>query len=127
MGGKKRTIFHEVIKNEEQYEEIVAKSENNGRIAIIDCFVDWCGPCMPMVPNYQGIFFNYDDPDNRLAFFHWAESNMSEEFKEKIAPMDIIPRFVIIANGKIATQIKGALYVDLINAIEKFIPEGPDD
>ena len=53
MGGKaKKSIFHEVIKSAEQYEEVVERTENNGPLAIIDTHLSWCGPCETMVPNY---------------------------------------------------------------------------
>ena len=125
MGGKKRTVFHEVIKSEEHYNEIVEKS-NGGPIAVIDCHLDWCGPCAPMVPNYATLFYSYEDPDNRIGFFQYPESNMSEEMKEKMA-LSIIPRFIVIASGAQAADIKGAHYVDLVSAIDKNIPEGPED
>ena len=127
MGAKKRTIYHEVIKSQEQYEDLCAVSEPaGGRIAIIDCHLDWCGPCVPMVPNYQTLINTYDDADNRFAFFQFPECNMSDEFKEKMN-LDIIPRYILIAGGHIAAEIKGAKYVELVDALNKFIPELNED
>ena len=125
MGAKKRTVFHEVIKSPEHYEEIVEKS-NGGPIAVIDCHLDWCGPCAPMVPNYQALFFNYDDPENRITFYQYPESAMSDEMREQMA-LTIVPRFIIVAGGKQVVEIKGAHYVELVNEINKHIPEGPED
>ena len=125
MGGKKRTIFHETIKSEEHYNEIVEKSQG-GPIAVIDCHLDWCGPCYPMVPNYATLFFSYEDPDNRIGFWQYPESNMSEEMKERMA-LSIIPRFIVVQNGAQVAEIKGAQYVELVSAIDKYIPEGPED
>ena len=127
MGAKKRTSYHDVIKSQEQYEEIVSVSEPaGGRIAIIDCHLDWCGPCLPMIPNYQTLVNTYDDADNRFAFFQFPEANMSEEFKEKMA-LDVIPKFLVVANGTIAAEIKGVKYVELVDALNKFIPELAED
>ena len=126
MGAKKRTIFHEVIKTEEQYEEIVAKSCDNGVMAVIDCHLDWCGPCIPMVPNYASLFFNFDDPENRIAFYQYPESAMSDTMKADMA-LDIKPRYIIVSNGNISATIEGNHYVELCAAINKFIPEGPED
>ena len=125
MGGKKRTVFHEVIKSEEHFNEIQEKSIC-GPIAIIDCHLDWCGPCAPMVPNYAQLFFSYEDPDNRLNFFQYPESNMSDEMKERMN-LSIIPRFIVLANGAQVSEISGAHYVELVSAIDKNIPEGPED
>ena len=126
MGGKKRTVFHEIVKSPEHWDEIVEKSANGGPIAVVDCHLDWCGPCQPMVPNYQTLFFSYEDPENRIGFFQYPESNMSDELKEKLN-LSIIPRYLVVANGAIQEEIKGAMYVDLVSAIDKYIPEGPED
>ena len=47
---------------------------------------------------------------------------MSEEFKEKMK-LDVVPTFLVIAKGTIAAQIRGVKYVELVEALNKFIPE----
>ena len=100
MGGKaKKMIFHESVKGPEHLEEIIAITENGGPIAIIDAHLSWCGPCEPMIPNYQTLWFSYDEPETRLSFWHLTEENMPEDLKEKLK-LDVKPRFLIYANGK---------------------------
>ena len=84
-------------------------------MAVIDCHLDWCGPCIPMVPNYASLFFNFDDPENRLAFYQYPESAMSEEMKAEMK-LDIKPRYIVISNGNIAATIEGNHYVELCAA-----------
>ena len=126
MGGKqKKTIFHETIKSPEQFQQVVEGTEN-GPIAIIDCYLSWCGPCEPMVPNYQTLWFSYDEPEKRLSFWQCPEESLPEDLKSKMA-LSVIPRYLIFANGKQACEIKGAKYNDLVDGINANIPEGPDE
>ena len=67
MSKKKIEVLKE-IKSIEQYEEVLEKSKN-GPMAIIDVYLEWCGPCLPMVPNYTTLWFTYDDPENRISFY----------------------------------------------------------
>ena len=67
MSKKKIEVLKE-IKSIEQYDEVLEKSKN-GPMAIIDVYLEWCGPCLPMVPNYTTLWFTYDDPENRISFY----------------------------------------------------------
>ena len=98
MGGKKRTVFHDTIKSPEMYEEIVAKSENDGPSAIIDVYSEDFGPCGCIVPSYQLLFNTYDAFVERGAFYQYSDVNMTPDMKEKLA-LDCIPRFLFIKNG----------------------------
>ena len=41
--------------------------------------------------------------------------------------MTIVPRFLVVAHGEVKKEIFGAKYVDIVEAITSFIPEGGDD
>ena len=126
MGGKaKKTIFHETIKGPEHFEEVMQRTEG-GPIAIIDCYLSWCGPSEPMVPNYQTLWYSYDEPETRLSFWQCPEENLPEDLKEKLK-LTVTPRYLIYANGKKACEIDGAKYNELVDGINANIPEGPDD
>ena len=127
MGGKaKKTIFHETIKSPEHFQEVIDRTEAGGPIAIIDCYLAWCGPCEPMVPNYQTLWFTYDEPEKRLSFWQCPEECLPDDLKAKMA-LNVIPRYLIYANGKQVCDIKGAKYNELQAGIDQNIPEGPDD
>ena len=96
MGPKKRTIFHDVIKDAEHFHEIIA--EDYGKMAIIDCHLNWCGPCVAMESNYPALFFLIDDPDSRISFWQCSEDNLPEEYKAKLA-LTCVPRFLIFESG----------------------------
>merc|ERR1712146_824805 len=109
MGGKKRTVFHELIKSPEHYEEIVENSHK--QVAIIDCYSDDFGPCNCIIPSYQLLFNTYDAFESRGAFYHYPESNMTPEMAEKLK-LDCIPRFLFIKDGSIFKELKGMYYVE---------------
>ena len=41
--------------------------------------------------------------------------------------MTIVPRFLVIAHGEVKKEIHGAKYVDIVESINQYIPEGGDD
>lgn len=57
----KKKIFHKTIESVKQFEDLTT-NEEPGPLVIIDAYLDWCGPCECMVPNYPSIWFSYDDP-----------------------------------------------------------------
>ena len=130
MPPKKQKIFHFPIESTKHFTEItqwdVEEPDKLGPLRIIDLHLDWCGSCEPMVPNYQSLWFEYENPESRLSFWTCPESLLPEELKEKFK-LDIQPRFVIYHAGQVKREIKGARYVDLQNAINELIPQEPDD
>ena len=67
MSKKKIEVLKE-IKSIEQWEEVLEKSKH-GPMAIIDVYLERCGPCQPIVPNYTTLWFIYDDPESRISFY----------------------------------------------------------
>ena len=110
MGPKKRTVFHEVVKDAEHFEEII--HEDFGKMAVIDCHLEWCGPCVAMESNYPALFFLIDDPDTRISFWQCAEDKLPDLMKEKLH-LTCVPRFLIYEGGNLKQEIQGARYVDL--------------
>ena len=51
MPPKAKKVYHEAIKSQEQFEELM--SESNPKLVIIDLHLDWCGPCICMESNYS--------------------------------------------------------------------------
>ena len=79
-----------------------------------------------MVPNYQSLWYNYDEPEKRLSFWQASEEIIPDELKEKLQ-LSVVPTFLIYSNGELKCHIKGARYTDIVKGIDDFIPEGPDD
>ena len=96
MGPKKRTIFHEVIKDEAQFNEVI--SEEFGKMAVIDCHLSWCGPCIAMEGNYPPLFFSIDDPDSRISFWQCPEESLPQEMKDNFYLIYVNTNFNILSN-----------------------------
>jgi hypothetical protein len=69
-------------------------------IRVVDVHLDWCGPCEPMVLNYQKLWYTYDKPELRLSFFQCTESNLPDEVKADLK-LDVSPRFLIYHKGEL--------------------------
>ena len=120
----KKKKFHETIKDQEHFRKVV--SGENGLLTVIDCHLEWCGPCKVIEPNYQNIWFSIDNPESRLAFWQASEETIPEEYKSRVK-LSVIPSFMIWAGGEIKKVVEGAKYVDLNQAVLENIPEGPDE
>ena len=83
----KKKIFHNPITSLKHFTELtqwdVEEPNINGPLVIIDVHLDWCGSCEAMVPNYQSLWFEYENPESRLSFWTCPESNLPDEIKEK--------------------------------------------
>ena len=73
----KKKIFHFPIESEKHWDEVTEWNSENpdkgGRLVIVDAHLDWCGPCEPMVPNYQSLWFEYENPEQRMSFWTCSE------------------------------------------------------
>ena len=87
MPPKKKT-FHAQITSLKQWDEVTQWNaedpDKNGPLAIVDVHLDWCGSCEPMVPNYQSLWFEYENPESRLSFWTCTESYIPDEIKDKL-------------------------------------------
>ena len=111
MGPKKRTKFHETINSVEEFNQI-ALNEENEKMVVIDAHLEWCGPCISMVPNYNSIWFSIDEPESRISFWHASENVIPDEMKEELK-LTNVPRFLIYNKGELRAEIKGARFVEL--------------
>ena len=123
MPPKKKQFVYP-IESEEQFLEITENAA--GPLALIDCHLDWCGPCEAIVPNYATLWYNYDNPEVRLSFWQCNEEFLPEKLKEDLK-LSVVPRFLIYSGGKLKAEINGVRYNDIENAIGEHIPEDPDD
>ena len=119
MGAKKKVIFHEQIQSSEQFEALI--SEDEKRMVVIDCHLDWCGPCHCMEPNWPTIWFSLDDPAKRISFWQIKESLLPAIWQEKLA-LTIRPRFLIFFGGQLKEEIEGAKLNDIEKGVNDHLP-----
>ena len=93
MGPKKRTKFHETINSVDEFNSICL-NEDFDRLAVVDAHLEWCGPCVSMVANYAAIWFEIEEPEKRISFWHASENVIPDEVKEELK-LSNVPRFLI--------------------------------
>lgn len=93
--AQKQILFP--VTSPEQFMEITAPE--NPRLVIIDCHLAWCGPCGIMEQNYRAMYFNFENADQRIAFYTCTEDNVPQEVAAayKHGPLTCKPRFLIYA------------------------------
>ena len=93
----KRKVFHEVVKDKEDFERIIA--DNPTRVNIFDCHLEWCGPCKCMEDNFKALWFSIEgDPEGRVAFWQVSEESLPEEWAQKLK-LTLIPKFIVVQHG----------------------------
>ena len=95
---------------------------------MIDCHLNWCGPCDVMENNYRGLFFNLVDATNRIEFWTASEDVIPEDVMAKLenGPLSCKPRFIVYEGGEKKAEVDGADFTQLEAAINKYIPQLDD-
>ena len=123
MPPKRKTKFVYPIDKKEDFAKVIC--EENSRLAVIDCHLGWCGPCEVIEQNYAALWFNIEDPENRIEFWSCEEKKMDEENLTNLqyGPLTCMPRFLLYRNGEKKAEISGADYTKLEEAIYKYLPQ----
>ena len=118
----KKKIFFNQIRDQDHYHQVL--SENPTRVNIIDCHLEWCGPCKCMEPNYQALWFSIEDgdPEGRVAFWQCQEEHLPDDLQAKLA-LSLIPKFIIVKGGDIKKEITGARLVEIQETMMDLLPE----
>jgi thioredoxin 1 len=80
---------------------------------VIDFFAHWCGPCKRIAPEYEEFSKKYTNVE-----FLKVDIDESNELAEAFG-IESLPTFVLIENGNIINQIKGADMETLKNSLEE--------
>ena len=86
--------------NEEQFEEVVLKSEAP---VLVDFFATWCGPCKMMAPILDQV--SEETPDVKFAAI---DVDDAERLAIKYG-ISSIPCMILFKNGEEADRIVGAV------------------
>ena len=70
--AQKQILFK--IDSPEQFNEIT--SAENHRLVIIDLHLAWCSFCGIMEQNYRSMYFNFENAEQRIAFYTCSEENI---------------------------------------------------
>ena len=94
----------------------------------MDYYLEWCGPCKVMEPNYRQMYFSFDSPDDRICIFQCEDGMVPKEmrdtpeFKTQIGEIGCKPKFAIYLEGELKGVVNGADYTKIEELIKRFIP-----
>merc|ERR1712166_951880 len=114
------------VRDQEHFYELMG--EENKKLVVIDLYLAWCGECIAMKENLKTLWFSFDDPDSRLAFFKCEKSNIPEDVLTTLenGELSCKPRFVMYLEGEKKIEIAGPDFTVLEQACNKFIPSLDD-
>ena len=97
-------------------------------VIVIDLYKEWCGECVALKENFKTLWYSFDDPDNRMAFFKCEEGNVPEDVATAFTsgPLTCKPRFVIYLEGEKKIEVDGPDFTQLEAACNKFCPSLDD-
>ena len=58
-------LLHSEIKNEADFQHQLEEVSND-MLVIVDCHQSWCGPCQPIIPWYNQLWIEIDEPGKRI-------------------------------------------------------------
>ena len=114
------------IKDMEFFTEIT--SEENKRLVVVDCYLEWCGECTAMKENFRQLWFGFEDPESRICFYKVEEKIIPEDIKVNLkhGPLTCKPRFLMFEGGELKQEIDGPDFAVMEAACNKFIPQLDD-
>ena len=112
------------VESIDQFKELV--NPENLRVTVIDFYLEWCGPCKVMDPNYRPMYFSYDSPDDRIGIYNCEVNNICpewlEEHKETVGEFTCKPKFGVFLEGDLKVIIDGADHSLIAEYVHKYIP-----
>lgn len=106
--ASRRTVVHTFVGP--TLEQELAK----GAPTVVDCYAEWCGPCMAYAPSYEK---HSDDPKFKNVRF--VKINV-DDFEEVAAQLNIrsVPTFIFFdKTGKLSTMVEGASDARIVKAL----------
>ncbi|KAI7728513.1 hypothetical protein M8C21_023495 [Ambrosia artemisiifolia] len=83
------------------------------KTVVLDMYTQWCGPCKIMAPKFQELAEKYLD-----VVFLKLDCNQENKTLAKELGIKVVPTFKILKHGKIAKEVTGAKFDNLVAAME---------
>ena len=122
MPPKKQKQVQFDINSVEHFQEIM--SLEHKQLAVVDLYLDWCGPCQCMETNFSTMYFTIEKPDDRIKFYRASENFCPEEVMTtlKHGALTCRPRFLFFYEGEKKEEVTNADYTKVEQAITKYMP-----
>ncbi|WOL15572.1 hypothetical protein Cni_G24353 [Canna indica] len=83
------------------------------RVVVLDMYTQWCGPCKLIAPKFKQLSETYLD-----VTFMKLDCNQQNKSLAKELGIRVVPTFKIFKDGKVANEVTGAKFDDLVLAID---------
>ncbi|PWN33299.1 putative TRX2-thioredoxin II [Meira miltonrushii] len=103
----------QAIESYEDFQKII----NGDKIAAIDFWATWCGPCKMISPLFEK--FAGEAPSDQIAFYK-VDVDEQEKISQEVG-ITAMPTFVFFKNGQKITQTVGANPQQLQAAIKQVV------
>ena len=126
-----------VFKLEDQEKLLEVTAPDYPKLVLIDFYLEWCGPCEVMMPNYRTLYFGYDTPDQRMEIYQvnkelipaeWLDVE-SDHLKKGLEEQTYTcrPKFIVFFEGEIKGVVDGADYTKIAEIVDTYIPSVEQD
>ncbi|KAF3773249.1 Thioredoxin F-type [Nymphaea thermarum] len=103
--------------NKDTFWPIVNAAE--GKVVVLDMYTQWCGPCKVIAPKFQDLSEKYLDV--LFLKLDCNQENKASDIFHSLAKelgIRVVPTFKILKDGKVAKEVTGAKFDDLVAAID---------
>ena len=105
-------------------------SHTEHKIIIIDCYAEWCGPCVALYPSYQVLWKDHERADERITLKKVCIDKFSEKINSLLpgdAKLDAkdngcFPLMLILRFKSLAAYISGVDAPAMNNHVNTNIP-----
>lgn len=77
-------------------------SQNPGKLVVLDCFAEWCGPCKMIAPQFAAL-----EAETPEAVFLKVDVDEAEDIADTYQ-VQSLPTFKFFKNGTIVAEFSGA-------------------
>lgn len=126
---KEQPKFLTILSEESAWTSMLESSMD--KLIVLDCHLEWCGPCEAVHPTFQRIFLDYDDCSNRLAvcsanfesFAEKIQAILPGDSKINVEKNGCLPLFIFIRHKSCIAYISGVDAPLLMSNISNNIPD----
>lgn len=108
--------------NKDNYWDVLKSDENKGKVVVVDCYTDWCGPCKMIYPSLVKLDIELSEKGTgKIVKFNCNKYNkdLGVQLKIKVAPT-----FLLYRDGEKVGEMTGAKLDKLKGLIDEKI-NGP--
>lgn len=88
--------------------------QSNGKLIVIDCHAQWCGPCKMIAPEFEQMATQYSN-----VVFAKVDIDEAEELADQFR-ISAVPTFILFQDNRVVDRFTGGDMNQLRNLIHKY-------